>query len=183
MPTAAVLVAEGSEEIETYAPADVLVRAGVRVTMVGVGGLRPVGSRGLPMHAERLVGAVRGSLFDAVLIPGGGPGALVVAESEAAGKMVMRHTEVDRLVCAICAAPAMVLGPLGLLCGVRATGHPSTRDLFPSSTEYVDDEPVVECGNLITSRGPATAIAFGLAIAARLTSRTKAAEVAEAMLV
>ncbi|MEL7240293.1 MAG: DJ-1/PfpI family protein, partial [Planctomycetota bacterium] len=49
-PTALILVAEGGEEIETYAPADVLVRAGFDVMLAGVSGLSPTGSRGLPMR-------------------------------------------------------------------------------------------------------------------------------------
>ena len=181
-PTALVLVAEGSEEIETLAPADVLVRAGVSVTLGGVNGLEPIGSRGLPLRADRLIGALRGELFDALVIPGGNDGADSIARSDAARLLIKHHWESGRLVCAICAAPAVVLGPMGVLIGKRATGYPSTRDRFVGSTVYVSED-VVEDGTLITSRGPGTAIAFGLAIAARLTDAETAAQVAEGMLI
>ena len=180
--TAIVLMAEGSEEIETYAPADVLVRAGIEVTVAGVNGLTPTGSRGLAMRAERLMGAIRGQLFDAVVVPGGNGGADAIAKSDEAMLCIRNHAEPGRLIAAICAAPAVVLGPAGLLAGKRATGYPSTREMFPADATYVD-EAVVEDGNLITSKGPATAIAFGLAIAARLTDEATAREVAEGMLV
>lgn len=175
-------MAEGSEEIETYAPADVLMRAGVEVTVAGVNGLTPMGSRGLPMRADRLMGAVRGHLFDAVVVPGGNGGADAIARSEEAMLCIRNHAAAGKLIAAICAAPAVVLGPAGLLEGKRATGYPSTRDQFPAGATYVD-EAVVEDGNLITSKGPATAIAFGLAIARRLTDETTAREVGEGMLV
>lgn len=181
-PTALVLMAEGGEEIETYAPADVLRRAGVDVTVAGVGGLTPTGSRGLPMRADRLIGALRGQLFDVIVVPGGDGGARAIARSEESGFRIKHHADAGKLVAAICASPAVVLGPLGLLEGKRATGYPSTRDMFPESATYVDDD-VVEDGNLITSKGPATAIAFGLAIARRLTSEAVAREVSAGMLV
>ena len=181
-PTALILVAEGGEEIETYAPADVLVRAGFDVMLAGVSGLSPTGSRGLPMRADRLIGVFRGQLFDAIVIPGGEGGAKTIAASDEAKLRIQHHAEAGRIVAAICASPALVLGPMGLLDGKRATGYPSTRGMFPDSAMYVDKD-VVEDGSLITSKGPATAVAFGLAIARRLTSEATAHEVSAGMLV
>lgn len=181
-PSALVLLAEGSEEIETLAPADVLVRAGVRVTLGGVNGLMPSGSRSLPLRADRLIGALRGTLYDAIVIPGGAGGAESIARSESARLLIKHHWESGRIVAAICAAPAVVLLPMGLLAGRRVTGYPGTRARLAEAASYLDDD-VVEDGTLITSRGPGTAIVFGLAIAARLTDDDTAAKVAEAMLV
>ncbi|MEN0021446.1 MAG: DJ-1 family glyoxalase III [Planctomycetota bacterium] len=181
-PTALILVAEGGEEIETYAPADVLVRAGFDVMLAGVSGLSPTGSRGLPMRADRLIGVFRGQLFDAIVIPGGEGGAKTIAASDEAKLRIQHHADAGRIVAAICASPALVLGPMGLLDGKRATGYPSTRGMFPDSAMYVDKD-VVEDGSLITSKGPATAVAFGLAIARRLTSEATAHEVSAGMLV
>ena len=181
-PTALILVAEGGEEIETYAPADVLVRAGFDVMLAGVSGLSPTGSRGLPMRADRLIGVFRGQLFDAIVIPGGEGGAKTIAASDEAKLRIQHHAEAGRIVAAICASPALVLGPMGLLDGKRATGYPSTRGMFPDSAMYVDKD-VVEDGSLITSKGPATAVAFGLASARRLTSEATAHEVSAGMLV
>ncbi|MEO1716024.1 MAG: DJ-1 family glyoxalase III [Planctomycetota bacterium] len=181
-PTALILVAEGGEEIETYAPADVLVRAGFDVMLAGVSGLSPTGSRGLPMRADRLIGVFRGQLFDAIVIPGGEGGAKTIAASDEAKLRIQHHADAGRIVAAICASPALVLGPMGLLDGKRATGYPRTRGMFPDSAMYVDKD-VVEDGSLITSKGPATAVAFGLAIARRLTSEATAHEVSAGMLV
>lgn len=181
-PTALILMAEGGEEIETYAPADVLVRAGVEVTIAGVNGLTPTGSRGLPMRADRLIGVFRGQLFDAIVIPGGEGGAKAIAASEESRLRIAHHADRGKVVAAICASPAVVLGPMGLLDGKRCTGYPSTREMFPEAALYVD-ETVAADGNLITSQGPATAIAFGLAIATRLAGEATAREVAAGMLV
>ena len=86
------------------------------------------------------------------------------------------------MLAAICASPAVVLGPLGLLNGRRATGYPSTVDRFPAAAVYAD-EPVVVDGPLITSRGPGTAMGFALAIARALRGDGVANAVAGEMLV
>jgi 4-methyl-5(b-hydroxyethyl)-thiazole monophosphate biosynthesis len=179
--TAMVLVADGSEEIETITPADVLVRAGVSVLLIGVNGLEPTGSRGLPLRADRLIGAMRGSLADALVIPGGDRGARHIAESHAARQLIAHHAQAGRILAAICATPALVLGPMGLLAGKHATGYPSTKSDFPPDAHYLD-QPVVQDGTLITSQGPATALDFGLAIARALVGEPAAREAALGML-
>lgn len=73
--TALVIIADGIEEIEAITPGDVLARAGVNVTVAGVGSLTPIGGHNIPMRAEMLVEDVGEILFDAIVIPGGGKGA------------------------------------------------------------------------------------------------------------
>ena len=193
-PHAAVLVAEGSEEIEFITPCDVLVRAGCVVTTIGVDTLTPTGSRGIPLRASREIHDCLGEHFDAVVLPGGGPGADAFAKSEPTQRFILDHAArihhesrvgggvpKGLILGAICAAPAVVLGPLGLLNGRRATGYPSTKDRFPESAVYVD-KPVVVDGPLITSRGPGTAMLFALALARALRGEAVANAVAEEML-
>ncbi len=175
---ALIFVADGSEEIESIAPGDVLVRCGVDVTYAGVDTLTPDGSRGLPLRADVLVQDISGQAFDAVVLPGGGPGARNLAASETVNGIVLAHHRRGALVCAICAAPAAVLAPLGVLDGRRATCYPGHEDAFRARAEYVADEDVVVDGNVVTSRGPGTAIAFGLAIALLLTGDRDAVETA-----
>ncbi|MEM8757442.1 MAG: DJ-1 family glyoxalase III [Planctomycetota bacterium] len=181
-PRAVILVAAGSEEIETIAPADVLVRAGVDVVLAAVSGMDVAGSRGLPLRADRLIGALRGELFDAIVVPGGTEGARNIAASPPAQLLIRHHAETGRLVGSICAATAVVLGPLGVLDGRRATGHPGTRAEFPAAATYAD-EPTVEDGQLITGRAAAASIEFGLALARRLAGPEAAERVANEMVV
>ncbi len=68
-----VVVADGAEEIETMAVADVLVRGGHEVTMAGLDSLELTGSRGLPMRASVLLESVSDQDFDLVYLPGGLP--------------------------------------------------------------------------------------------------------------
>ena len=181
MAEALVLVAEGSEEIEAVTPGDVLVRAGVGVMYAGVGGTILRGSRGLPLGADVEVGAVVGRLFDAVVLPGGAAGAGRLAASAEVSRIVRAHRDAGRVIAAICAAPAVVLAPLGVLDGKRATCYPGFEERFPGSARHEPGDVVVD-GTLITSRGPGTALAFSLELAAVLAGRERAEEVRSAML-
>jgi 4-methyl-5(b-hydroxyethyl)-thiazole monophosphate biosynthesis len=182
MPTALIFIAHGSEEIESITPGDVLVRAGVDVTYAGVGGTSLRGSRGLPLAADIPAEELADDLFDAVVLPGGGTGAENLGASEHVARVVRAHWEAGRIVAAICAAPALVLAPLGLLEARRATCYPSFEDRLGKGVSHAGG-PVVEDGKLITSRGPGTAIDFALTLARRLAGEEKADQVREAMLV
>lgn len=187
-PSALILIATGTEEIEAITPGDVLARAGVRVTYAGLGATRLTGSRGLPLAADTTIEAHAQTpsqsnvLHDALIIPGGGLGAANLAASDHAADIIRRHHRAGRLIASICAAPAVVLAPLGLLSGKRATGYPGTEPHFPSDAIFLQDAVVVD-GPLITSRGPGTAMAFALRIAALLTTPAVAEAVARDMLV
>ena len=76
---------------------------------------------------------------------------------------------------AICAAPS-VLGQAGLLEGRKAACYPGYEDKL-AGAEVIYEE-VAEAGNIITSRGMGTTIAFALRITAYLTDEAKAEELA-----
>lgn len=180
MADALVLIAEGSEEIEAVTPGDVLVRAGVAVLVAGVGGTLFRGSRGLPLAADVEIDEIGDRLFDAVILPGGGKGAENLAASEPVARIVRAHASAGKIVAAICAAPAVVLAPLGILKGRRATCYPGLEQRLTDAVHAPGD--VVVEGTLVTSRGPATALAFALELAGLLAGRERAGEVRRAML-
>jgi 4-methyl-5(b-hydroxyethyl)-thiazole monophosphate biosynthesis len=124
------------------------------------------------------------SSLDAVLLPGGMPGASNIAASAGAGALIEELHAAGKLVCAICAAPAVALAPLGILAGRRFTCYPGTEKQavqIQKDAEWSED-PVVIDGNLITSRGPGTAGAWALAIAGKLAGEGTAKKIAEAAL-
>jgi len=83
-----------------------------------------------------------------------------------------------KLVAAICAAP-IALERAGVVAGKRATSYPGF-DL--PSAEY-SNERVVEDGQLVTSRGPGTAMEFSLVLVRRLAGSGKATDLRQGMLV
>lgn len=168
MPTALVLLAPGAEEMETTIVVDVLRRAGVEVTLAGVLGADAVAcSRGVRITPDCALGQHSG-LADAIVLPGGAPGAKCLAESSLVGERLLQHWDAGRVVAAICAGPtALQQHRIGL--GKRITSHSSVR---ASLTAYqTSDERVVEDGQLVTSQGPGTSFEFALALVKRLAGQ------------
>ncbi len=161
---ACVLLAEGFEEIEAVTVADVLRRAEVDTRLVGVAGRRVCGAHGIVLEADTVLADAPGP-FDAVVLPGGMPGAAHLRDDPAVRQLVRAQVERGALAAAICAAP-MALAAAGVLDGRRATCYPGFEDRLAGAT--VADAPVVEDGPVVTSRGPGTALAFALALVARL---------------
>ncbi len=177
MPNVCVLLAEGFEEIEAVTIIDVLRRAEVEVTTLGVGGAEVMGAHGIAIRADSLlVDAARD--WDAVILPGGLPGATTLRDDPDVQDLIRAQHAAGRRVAAICAAP-IALASAGVLTGKRATSYPG----FPlDGAEYCDDLVVVD-GTVTTSRGPGTAMAFALQLTADLVSPEVADQLRQGMLV
>lgn len=178
---AAVLLADGFEEIEAVTPIDVLRRAGVEVVTLGVTGKRVKGAHGLVIEADEPVAQAPEEL-DLVVLPGGMPGAENLARSPEVKGLVERVSRAGKRVAAICAAPAVALAPTGLLAGRRATCYPGFEARFAPDVQASTERVVVD-GALVTSRGPGTALEFALALVEQLVGAAKAAELRQKMLV
>ena len=168
----------GFEEIETVAPVDLLRRAGVEVVVASLTGEKLVTGRcNITMQADAALDDVAEQEFDLLLIPGG-PGIKDVRADGRVARLAQATARKGRPVAAICAAPT-VLKDAGLLAGKRFTSHAGVLTELPES---LVQERVVEDGGLITSRGAATAVDFGLALVRRLCGESAAAEVAKGIM-
>lgn len=174
------LLGKGFEEIEAISPVDVLRRCGVEVQTAGIGGLEVEGAHGIVVRADCKVEDIDQAKLDMIVVPGGLGGVASIQGSEAALAAIRAAYEADKYVAAICAGPT-VLGKLGLLKGKHATSYPGVEDQLIGAV--CEESPVVVDGKLITSRGPATAAAFGLALAEALCGGETAAQVAKGMLI
>ena len=180
-----ILLAPGFEEMETVIPADLLIRSKVQVDFVSVCGEKTVkGSRGISLVSTVGTDALDLS-YDAVVVPGGMPGATNLAASSVVGKFLRSMFDSGKIVAAICASPAVVLSPLGILSGKRFTCYPGMEteiDAGKSGGAVFCSDKVVVDGNLITSRGPGTASDFGFAIIEALLGKDAAESVGKGAL-
>ena len=174
-------LAEGFEETEAVAVCDVLRRAGVEVVLAGLADGPVRGSHGIVLGTDATIDRVEAAALEGIVLPGGMPGTRHLAADERVLRLVRDLDGAGKLVAAICAAP-LVLAAAGVLEGRRATSHPSVRSEL-EGVRYVDGPRVVEDGNVVTSRGPGTALEFGLALVERLAGPESAERLAEAMLV
>ncbi|MDR1971384.1 MAG: DJ-1/PfpI family protein [Treponema sp.] len=183
---ALVLLAEGFEEVEAVSPIDYLRRAGIEVKAAAVGEtLMVTGARQIAIRADTTLGELKAADqswqdWDAVIVPGGMGGAANLAASGETGALLSAMARGGKLVAAICASPALVLAPLGLLAGKRFTCYPGMeKDLGQGQWS---GDPVVIDGNLITSRGAGTAGLFAIAIIGKLLGEAEGEKVARSVL-
>lgn len=156
-----IFLANGFEEVEAVTVIDFLRRADVNLIIAGVGTNTPTGAHELKINADVDVSEVPENL-EGVILPGGMPGAVNLSESEQVKKLCRLAMSQKKLVAAICAAPAVVLGPFGLLEGFDFTCYPG----FEKQCSMGNFRPqrVVRDRNLITSRGPGTSAEFAVEI-------------------
>ena len=175
-----IFLAPGFEDIEALAPADILRRCQLDVTLVSCGPtLEVTSAHDITVRCDQMFDDVDFSDVDALVLPGGWPGAKNLFEHEGLREVLLSHCRRGGLTCAICAAP-MVLGENGLLKGRRATCYPGFEENLRGAD--VTAEPVVEDGNIITGRGPGAAMAFGYAIAARFVGSDVVRRLQEGMI-
>ena len=182
MKTSYLFLAEGFEEIEALATVDILRRAGIEVRTVSVTDeINVVGAHGIEVSADELLEFVIGEEMEWIIIPGGMPGASNLASCRELTDKILAHNSRGGRIAAICAAPAVVLAPLGLLDGKEAICYPGFESAMKGTR--IAEKPVVVCDNIITANGPGSAPAFALEIVSQTLEVAKAQTVAEGMLI
>ena len=179
MSKVAICMADGCEEIEGLTVVDVLRRGGMEIDMVSISGDPYVtGSHNISFCADKLISEVNWAEYDGIVLPGGIPGTPnLLGNPEVVDALKLFAAE-EKLIAAICAAPS-VLGQVGLLEGKKATSYPGFAEKMPGCQYQTD--AVVSDGNIITSRGVGTAIAFALKLIEVLVGEDKSREIAEAI--
>ncbi|MCH5231356.1 MAG: DJ-1/PfpI family protein [Muribaculaceae bacterium] len=177
-----VFLAAGFEEIEALTVVDVMRRAGMEVHTVSItSALQVRGAHGVTVNADLLFD---NTLFDNpewLVLPGGMPGATNLYEFGPLQGLLRNQAEsAEGRIAAICAAPAVVLGQLGLLKGEKATCYPGFEK-FVEGAEMVD-APVVVSNKFVLGNGPANALPWALEIVREARGQEEAAKVGSGML-
>ncbi|PWN51072.1 DJ-1 [Violaceomyces palustris] len=178
MPSALILLAEGTEESEFTITYDVLVRGGVKVSSV----LVPCGendgskgyvtcSRGVKILADlKLEDVVQHSdRYSSLILPGGLKGANTFSKDEKVLGLVRDMYGKGKVVAFICAG-SLAAKAAGIGKGKSITSHPSVKEKLEEEYDYKEERVVVD-GNLITSRGPGTTFGFALALVEALQGK------------
>jgi len=155
-------LADGFEEVEAVTPIDFLRRAGIEVITVGLTGKLVTGAHNITIQADTVLNDFKADT-DGILIPGGMPGSANIAASRKVRTIVQDFDREEKLVAAICAAPALVLGGAGVLKGRSFTCYPGMEGEAGPDGHYTGDRVVVD-GNLITGNGPGGAAEFAGAV-------------------
>ncbi|MDR1135650.1 MAG: DJ-1/PfpI family protein [Clostridiales Family XIII bacterium] len=175
-----VYLADGFEEIEALTVVDILRRADITVQTVSMmRDLFVTGAHDIPIIADMLFEDITHEHCRMMILPGGGPGSQRLLKHEGLRTALIECAEAGGKLAAICAAP-MVLAHAGLLDGKAATIYDGMQDELPKAS-YTKQNVVID-GNIITSRGPGTAMQFAIKLVDILAGEGTAAHVASALI-
>ncbi|GAA0712303.1 DJ-1/PfpI family protein [Paraclostridium ghonii] len=176
-----VLLATGFEEIEALSVVNVLRRANVSCDMGTLDSDYVKGTHNIEIKSDVNINNIDIDEYDGVVLPGGLPGAYNLRDSKKVREIVQKLNNDKKIIGAICAAPE-ALESFDILNGKKCTSYPGFIQ-EKNNVEYIENEMVVEDENIITSRGPATAIEFALEILRKLGYEKEYKEIKEGMLV
>ena len=177
-----VFLAEGFEEIEALTVIDLLRRAEIPVKTVSITrALQVTGAHGVTVSADLLFDNTLFKGAEWLILPGGMPGATNLYEFGPLEGLLKSQLDSERgRIAAICAAPAVVLGRMGLLHGEKATCYPGFENMLEGAEAI--DAPVVVSGRFVLGNGPANAMNWALTIISETLSSQDALKVANGLL-
>ncbi|HEC83900.1 MAG: DJ-1 family protein [Candidatus Parabeggiatoa sp. nov. 2] len=170
MHTVLVPLAQGCEELEAVTVIDLLRRAGITVVTAGLDKEPVKASRGVVLIPDTTLDEAAKQSFDMIVLPGGLPGADHLNNDPRIHKLLKDMQQQGKYTAAICAAPK-VLADAGLLANKLATSYPGVLEKMQVPDMQFIDAPVVKDGQVITGRGPGTAMDFALELIEILVGR------------
>ncbi len=184
MKSSYIFLADGFEEVEAITVVDVLRRAGIKIYTVSINDTPVVtGAHGIPVAADRMYTDVNNfNDADWLILPGGLPGAENLANFAPLTSLLKAHAADGGHIAAICAAPALVLAPLGILKGKNATCYPDFANQCMTYGAKMHNSPCVDDGNVVTANGPASSIRFALTIVQQTLGDQTAQSIGQGML-
>lgn len=174
-------LADGFEEIEALSVVDIMRRAGMDIKTVSITESPEVtGAHGIKVKADQLFNSENMEQAEWLILPGGMPGASNLAAFDPLCTLLKKQYSRGGNIAAICAAPSVVLGPLGILNGRKATCYPGFEDGCEGAE--MQDTSVVNEGRLVTANGPAAAMSFALTLISNSMGESQAQQVGGGML-
>lgn len=169
-------LAEGCEELEAVTLIDLLRRAQLDVVTAALGNTTVECSRGTKLLADCTIDEVMDEVFDLIVLPGGLPGADNLNKDPRIHRLLSEMIQKEQLVAAICAAPRVLVSN-DAITEKHITAYPGSLEGFDTKGFTVTDTAVVVDGNVITSKGPGTAMDLALTLIEKLLNAETRIEV------
>ncbi len=173
-------LAEGFEELEAITIIDLLRHAKFNVVTAGLNDQPVRASRQNLIIPDTSIDQVMNQQFDLIVLPGGLPGADNLRDNDQVQQLLKRQHQQNKKIAAICAAPK-ALAAAGVLQGKKITCYPGALDMTDCSDFSVTDSAIEIDGNLVTSRGPGTAMDFALTLIEQLANTQLRDSIADQM--
>lgn len=161
----ALIMADGTEDIEALTTKDVLDRAGAICDIISVSGEIINCSHKTRVVADKMIEDFCIDDYDGIIIPGGMPGSVNIKNCEKVLSSIKKAFLAGKMVAGICASPAVVLKSAGVTSKKRVTCYPAEIFIkeFDGNATYTASSVEID-GNLITANGIKSAMDFSLAI-------------------
>ena len=170
MASVLVPLAQGCEELEAITIIDLLRRAQIHVTTAGLDEQPIKASRGCLLLADTSLDKALDHEYDMIVLPGGLPGADHLNNDPRIQSLLKTQANNNKYIAAICAAPK-ILATAGLLENKTATAYPGTLEKLNLNNTVISSDAIIVDANIITSRGPGTAMDFALKLIEILCGR------------
>ena len=175
----AIFLAEGFEECEALITVDMFRRADLKIDMISTQQTPEViGAHDICVRADKTLAKMDQNEYAVLILPGGKVGKENLEKDPAVLTAIRKQVQADRLLGAICAAPA-ILGHMGLLQNKKYTCFP-TFDEAAFGGEY-QETAAVQDGKLITGRGMGVAMAFAYLLLKNIVDPATLAQAAYGM--
>ncbi len=176
-----VLLGTGFEELEALSPVDLLRRANIPVTTVGINGKTVYGSHSIGITADITIEEADWADLEMLVIPGGLGGVASIKACQKAMDAIQSAYGSGKFVAAICAGPT-ILAQLGITDGKEAVCYPGCEDQMGSAI-IVSDQPCIRSGQVITGTSAGCANAFALALIEALQGPREAQRIASQIVI
>lgn len=174
-------LANGFEEIEAVTIIDILRRGEMDVVTASLNdNLFVIGAHNITIQADKYLKNLDIEMLDMIILPGGWEGTKTLANNEIIQNILKGMDKNNKLIGAICAAP-YVLDKAGVLKN-KFTCYPSVEKEITSCGYIKDGENIIWDENILTSKGPATAMLFALEILKKLQTKEIYESVKKALL-
>ncbi len=173
----AILIGDSFEDLELIEPMRAMKAANARVVIVGIDFMQSYRSKSgkRTITAEMTADRAKAEDFDALIIPGGHAMERTRLYQPMV-ELVKQVHSLGRIVAAICHGPQLLISA-DIVRGRRITSWPSIAiDLRNAGAEWVD-EPVVQDGNIITSRKPVDLPMFNKTIIDAVIANSRSPEI------
>ena len=182
MKTSYIFLADGFEDIEAITVIDVLRRANIPIKTVSItSSMKVTSAHGIHIGTDLIFDTNLFQNADWLICPGGMPGASNLYEFAPLGGLLRQHVANGGRLAAICAAPAVVFGQLGLLQGREATCYPGFEHLCLGA-EMADKPVVISNHDMVLGNGPSNALLWALAIVKETLGEQESRKIANDML-
>ncbi|HVL25994.1 MAG TPA: type 1 glutamine amidotransferase domain-containing protein [Thermomicrobiales bacterium] len=165
----AIVLARNFEDVEATSPIEALEKAGAEITVVGIEKGAVEGKKGTTIEATATFDDVSPDDFDMLVIPGGGsPENLRIHDG--AVQFTREFVNSGKPVGSICHGPQLLISAK-VVSGRKMTAVNKIRDDIVNAGGLYVDQPLMEDGNIITSRVPDDLPVFNEALTKAITAR------------